>query len=480
MRWGVGVVVLAALAVPGHAQVTSDAFGIERFRLSIDGRGLLDVDSADVPEHRSWSAGVFAGFAHDPLVVYDANKEPIERLVDGRLTTGLVGSVALFNRVQIGGGVDLVGYQSGSDAMGSLPSAGLGDARLVAKVLLARTEMLQLAIVPTLTVPAGSAKGYLREDGITFAPALAVSGARDRFRAALNVGYRLKPRVEVAGLVSDDEAFGRAGVGARFGKAEAWVSVSIAMPVKDVSSNKTAIESMFGGAYGVSERVGVFAGAGIGLDNGFGVPDWRALAGMRFDYETATKPPAIVTVEPPPPVVEKPVVAPPPPVEPKVVVAKLNGRVVDKDGRPIPRATILFGDRELVADDTGAFAIEYAGGAVKISAQAPQYQGNTVDANVAPGAAGTIDIVLARAARQGQLRGQVLSFAGKPLAATVTIKGATTLTTKTDADGQYTIDLPDGAFEVTIESPGHTTQTRSVKIKIDNVTVLNVDLRGAK
>ncbi len=71
----------------------------------------------------------------------------------------------------------------------------------------------------------------------------------------------------------------------------------------------------------------------------------------------------------------------------------------------------------------------------------------------------------------------MLSFSGKPLAATIVVDGKTI---QTDVDGQYAIDLPAGSFEITIESPGHLPQKRTVSVKLDGVTVLNVDLRATK
>lgn len=465
MRWVAAVLVLA-LAAPVHAQVASDAFGIERFRLSIDPSGVLDVDSAAVPLHKSWSAGVFAGFAHEPLVLYDKDMKPIDALVDRRLTTGLVASLALWERVQLGAGLDLVGYQHGSDnspTMKDLPKAGLGDARLVAKVKIVDG----FAFVPALTVPAGSARGYLREDGVTFAPAVAVTVTKDRLRFAGNVGYRIKPRVEVAGLVNDDEAFARVGVGAMLPAVELMWSTSVASPVTDASSNRLAVEMLAGAARDLTRNVGVFVAGGVGLQNGFGTPDWRALAGVRISYEMAAPVQAPVAVVPAPRV---PVVVAPRPVSEKHTV---SGRVVDREGRPIVGATVAIdGGARAVADDNGAFTIEYGGGPVKLVASAPQYESSTVDSD-----GSAADIVLVRSVRQGQLRGQVLSFSGKPLAATITVSGKTV---QTDVDGNYTIDLPEGAFEVTIESPKHATQKRTINVKLDGVTVLNVDLRGAK
>ncbi len=471
MRWV--VLVLVALGAPVHAQVASDDFGIERFRLSIDRSGVLDVESASVPLHKSWSAGVFVGFAHEPLVLYDKDMQPIEALVDRRLTTGLVGSIALFDRVQIGAGLDLVGYQHGSDnspTMEDLPKAGLGDARLVAKLVVSRVGFLDVAFVPTLTVPAGSARGYLREDGVTFAPAVAVSGVRDRLRVAANLGYRLKPRVEVAGLVNDDEVFARVGAGFSLPAVELWWSTSFASPVKNTASNKLAIEMLAGATRDVTSKVGVFLAGGVGLQNGFGTPDWRALAGVRLSYET--QPPRTLVVEPD----RTPIVVAPDP--PAVKAATVTVSVVDFDKRPIPNATIFMNqlDKKLDLVD-GKIELDYPGGELVVEASAPQYQTLTGVVNVAPGTAGTLEIVLVRSVRQGQLRGQVLSFSGKPLAATIVVDGKTI---QTDVDGQYAIDLPAGSFEITIESPGHLPQKRTVSVKLDGVTVLNVDLRATK
>jgi hypothetical protein len=458
-----------------HAQIASDEFGIERFRLSPDESSILDVNSAEVGPHRAITGGLALGFAHEPLVIYDSAMNAVDPLVERRLTTDLVASISLWDRLQVGLGADIIGYQSGVDGLtlDKLPSGGIGDFRMMTKVVLVDG----VAFAPTLIVPAGSAGGWLREAGVSFAPEVAISRARGRVRGAVNLGYRFRPRVEVAGLVADDEGFARVGIAGQVGRGEVWWSTSLAAPVTDRRKNVMAIEMLVGGTQRVTSLVNVFAAGGVGLDNGFGVPDWRALAGVRFVREERVAH-LIVKHEagPPPPPPVAPIVvepAPPPP-------AKLSGTIATATGEAIPGATITIdtdaGPVEVIADDDGKFAAEVPGKLGKLHATAPGYDAGEVEIVVENGVA-QVNVSLKRSVRSGQLRGQVLSFNGKPLAATIRVGDQTTTA---DADGQYSIDLPAGAFQVTIEADGYVTQKRNVKVKLDGVTVLNVDLRGGK
>lgn len=475
LPWGWAAVCVALATATAHAQIANDEFGIERFRLSPDESAVLDVDSADVGEHGAITGGLAIGFAHAPLVIYDKSMNAVDPLVERRLTTDLVGSVSLWDRLQVGVGLSVIGYQTGVEGLtlDRLPTSGIGDLRIMTKFVLVDG----VAFAPTLIVPAGSAGGWLREAGVSFAPEVAISRARGRMRGAVNVGYRLRPRVEVAGLVTDDEAFARVGLGAQFSHAgEAWLSASLAAPLVDRQKNVMAIEMLAGGTQRVTSLVNVFVAGGVGLDNGFGVPDWRALAGVRFVREEKVAHVVVKHEAAPSPPTVAPVVVAPPPVPP----TKLTGTIATATGEAIPGARITIdtdsGPFEVIADDDGKFSAEVAGKPGKLHAAAPGYDAGEAGVVVENGVA-QVNISLKRSVRSGQLRGQVLSFNGKPLAATIRVgdKQATA-----DADGQFSIDLPAGAFQVTIEAPGYVTQKRNVKVKLDAVTVLNVDLRGGK
>lgn len=563
MARGLAALAFVALAATSaRAQVATDEFGIERFRLAMDRAGVLDVDWAGVPGHLSWGGGVAIGFTHEPLVIYDQQMNPVDALVDYRLTTSLFGSLALWNRLQLGLAVDVVGHQTGSDTpptMESIPTSGLGNIRLIAKALIVGTDRYQIAFLPALTIPGGQAGGYLREAGIAFAPALAVSGG-GRLRGALNIGYHLKPRVEAAGLVSDDEAFARIGLALGIDRAhnpttELWWSTSIAAPVSDREQNQIAVEMLLGAGHRLGPAFGLFVAGGVGLDNGFGTPDWRALAGVRYEttsgdrdgdrlegvadrcpdeaedmdgYQDSDGCPdrdndsdgilddidrCAGEAEDKDGFEDGDGCADPDndgdgvadaqdrcPLRPEDkdgfqdadgcadAKATARGVVVDPDGRPIGGATVsivqteLAGSApiELTADADGRFTTTLDGGQLQIIARAKDYKETTTDATIAPGSSGELTVKVVRAIRQGQLRGQVLSFNGQPLAATITVKGKTTATAKADAEGHFTIELPEGNFAVEVAADGFVTQKRTVGIKLDGVTVLNVDLRSRK
>ena len=557
------VVVAIALTFSGaaRAQVATDEFGIERFRLPMSSSGLLDVDWPDVPGHLSWGAGVFVGFAHDPLVIYDENMNQLDSLVGARLTTGIVGSIGLWNRFELGASMDVVGYQTGTDAtpvMEALPTSGLGDLRVAGKVLVlgGAGSQLHVAILPVLTVPGGAPRGYLRESGPTFSPELAVGGTWGPLRAGGNAGYVIRERVDDAGLIIDDEFFVRAGVGMQLGDpasaTEVAVSASLAMPASNAQGNQIALAAMAGGSRKVTGSIAVFVAGGLGLDNGFGVPDWRALAGVRIEGargdrdgdglvgsgdrcpndaedkdgfadddgcpELDNDDDGVADANDRCPAqgedrdgVQDTDGCPdddgdgdgladvrdkcPAAAEDKDGFAdddgcpdpsgKVTGKVLGPDGRGVAGVTVVIAyvdhpgvaPTEGTSGDDGSFAIAVHGGAFKLTTRDDAYQETAVTGRVAPNAAADLVVKVVRKVRQGQLRGQVLSFDGQPLAATVKVTGKTEATATTDAQGFFTVELPAGAFDVEIESKGHATQRRKVNVKLDGVTVLNVDMR---
>jgi hypothetical protein len=162
----------------------------------------------------------------------------------------------------------------------------------------------------------------------------------------------------------------------------------------------------------------------------------------------------------------------------------VHGHATEKKGdksEPLAGVTVTVASQDVERSGQtgadGAFAVDDVPvGHVRVVARAAGYDDATAEANVDARAPATVDVVMKRTIRPGQLRGLVRSFNGKPLAATIRVEPLGS-ETKTDADGMFQIDLPPGAYEVVVAAPGHAGQRRPVQVDENGVTILNADLR---
>ena len=92
---------------------------------------------------------------------------------------------------------------------------------------------------------------------------------------------------------------------------------------------------------------------------------------------------------------------------------------------------------------------------------------------LAVGTTRLVAVALERALPPGQLRGEVRSARGRPIAASLTIEPSG-VGAATDEAGRFAVDLPPGEHAVTIRAPGRPPQRRRVRIEQDGVTILNV------
>ena len=302
------VVVLSALqlAAPAHAQELNKEFPVERFRLAADRDGLLDVEWGAVPAHLDWDAAFWLGASDDPLIVYNemsGEREPLGTLVTHRIAGTLIGSLALWERLQLGLEVPLIISQDQENITGimssDLGSVGLGDVRLAPKLRLLTRGDFHLAVLPAVTVPSGGGDDYRGDSGLTFAPEIIASQIFGAVRASLNVGYRAREETRVANLIIDDELFAHAGVGYRFDHSGSGppleldltlaAATSASTPLDDFNGNH--LELMGGGSYVFGNRLVGVAGAGIGLREGFGTPDWRVIVALRMSRRSAREDP---------------------------------------------------------------------------------------------------------------------------------------------------------------------------------------------
>ncbi len=299
----VRLVVLAAALAAGGLRAEEARFSVERFRPAIDGRGLLDVDSAALGESFEVSAGAFLGYALNPLVLRQGG-ERVGALVAHRVGGDLAASLSLFDWVELGVDVPLMVFQARDTAEArqavldavDLSAIGVGDLRVLAKIRLLRApdQIVDLALIPALTVPtgfpAGDSGSYLGEGQVTFAPEIAVSRAyrNSGWRWAANLGYRLRPEErKVVNVTIGHELTYRAGVGYRFDDVPVQLDVSanggtFAFQPFVSGFEENPLEVLAGVSYDVLPVVRITGGLGKGILSGFGTPDFRAFVGLRF------------------------------------------------------------------------------------------------------------------------------------------------------------------------------------------------------
>lgn len=299
-------IVLFASGV-ANAQSFSEtgSFPVERLRPSIDRDGIIGVEWADVPDAWSWDIGLWLHYANDPLVLEtvdtDGNREEIGPIVAHRFTANLIAGFVPFRQIYLGLDIPVTFVNSRGDSEATsalqsedLSSIGIGDIRLVPKFQILRAEdhWLDLAIIPVVTFPtARPDDAYLGEDGFGFNPELAAAKIFGPIRTALNLGVQIRPSSDFGDLEVGSELVYRLGLGYLIGgdirtrKAEvqAEVSGTTSLTAPFSSRNQNTVEPRLGGVYEIpGAHMQVFAGFGIGLEAGFGSPDFRIFSGLRY------------------------------------------------------------------------------------------------------------------------------------------------------------------------------------------------------
>ena len=150
---------------------------------------------------------------------------------------------------------------------------------------------IDLSIIPMITLPTNFPQGsYLGERTPTFSPEIAASRAiPGGVRLAGNLGYRLRGESQLVNLVVGQELFYRLGIA--YNLHDSWDvplqlatsingSTAVLAPFSQINTNP--IEILGGATVDLFEDWQFFGDVGTGLIAGFGVPQFRALAGVRY------------------------------------------------------------------------------------------------------------------------------------------------------------------------------------------------------
>ena len=374
-------------------------------------------------------------------------------------------------------------------------SSNVIEGRLAARAF-APWEQLRLGLELGLWVPGAEDASSLAD---TLSPeARGLAGVvLDQARIGLNLGYRLD---RSAGAVPDAAALGPGdrlalgvssfdavlmgmGAGVALGQSEVFGEVSADVlvgdgapslsesPLRAAGGFRHALSSSLAAEllteFSLSSRPAFDADALVPVE-----PRVSVLAGLRYRFTPAEA--------------KSPVVPPKrPSVETKAQPeTTLELVVVDTDGAPVPNAkaslTIGKTTRDLALDPSGQYRDEHAPvGAAKLSIGAPGFEPAERAVVLEVAAPQKLVITLTALPPPSQVRGSVRSLGGVGVSARVRVEPLG-LETMTNANGEFSLDVPPGNYEVAIEAEGYESQRRKVTVDPKGVVILNAELTTRK
>jgi outer membrane protein OmpA-like peptidoglycan-associated protein len=285
------LVLALAAAVPALAQ--SEGFDTQTFHPAPSRRSNhLGLMAARLLPEGAWEAGISGNYALEPFRLSNLEGDDLGSLVSAQGAVNLLFAYALHERFEIGIDIPLVVVQEGEEPGAVAPSAwasdagfGLGDIRLVPKVLIATSESeyvpggVSFSGVVEFFLPTGDPEAYQGE-GFRVEPRLVLDLAtRGGMRFSLNLGYQVRAEAAVH-TVEVDDTF-HAGVGADFpvGPTGEWHILgemdANLMVLNEINDEEALLEGRLGVRYASDDGPLVELGVGRGISQGAGAPEWR-------------------------------------------------------------------------------------------------------------------------------------------------------------------------------------------------------------
>jgi hypothetical protein len=168
-----------------------------------------------------------------------------------------------------------------------------------------------------------------------------------------------------------------------------------------------------------------------------------------------------------------------PPPAPAVVTSPVSGSIVDEGGHALADVEVTLTQAGSEPQQTRTFADgtfefkEVPAGEVELQIVTPGFDKEVIPLKT--GEDRKREITLRAAIPAGQVRGAVLDFEGKPVAASVTI-GPEKKQVEVRPDGSFELELAPGSYTVTFRAERYQPQQRRIVVRDHGVVILNIAL----
>jgi hypothetical protein len=210
------------------------------------------------------------------------------RVVDEYFTNVLGGSIGLTNFFHVGLSIPTVYFEQGNHfATGAdFEVASFGDIGLEMKATLLKDSKIRpgIALVSVTTFPSGSTEKFTGYSNITEEGKLVIDKRLGPVYLALNGGYRMVPRTQVADLDVNDLLTYGAGFtwSLPIGRLDLMAEVDGAMVAGNRQERTSPLEWLAGLRQKPVEGMSIDFAAGTGIGSGVGGGDFRIIAGFTF------------------------------------------------------------------------------------------------------------------------------------------------------------------------------------------------------
>jgi len=265
---------------------SAHAVDIQNFRTAPGTWNGFVVEGALVPGHKTFVPALSFNYGSKPLVVRE-DEVVVDELVSHLLTTDVVATVGLIDRLEISLGIPfhLVKGPQPFDSGWTV-----GDVRLMPKVRLFGLERrmgIGVAFALPVTLPTGDPERYVGSDQFLIHPKLITEARGNGFRMAVNLGVRFRPEEETFDSLnlSHELTYGlSAGVelGSRDVVAMADAFGAAAITRIGQGSRGNPLETVLGVRFFTDMGLVFTAGFGTGVIADYGSPQWRGFLGFAW------------------------------------------------------------------------------------------------------------------------------------------------------------------------------------------------------